>query len=289
MDFLVSQTHINPFYLIFIGFIIGILGGFFGVGGSFLAGPALFAVGVPMNFVVGTDLAHIVGKSIVAAKKHRALGNVDLKLGLIMVAGTIAGVEVGAQGIEGLKHFGQTLTGRGISFVIVLILFRICRWESWQTIKMQRDRAREAEMSGIRSETEGKEDESAFEHIARKILRQHPADDQAAGLELNAFRGRLCWWRSLEASSAGSSAMGRDTYECRWSGRPAFQLILLSGPICSKLSSPQATAPATQSRERRHNRAGDAYRRGNRGPDRCGVDGYFRDQRYASRSYRSRL
>ena len=68
MDFPVSNTHLNPLFLILIGFVIGILGGFFGVGGSFLAGPALFAVGVPINFVVGTDLAHIVGKSIVAAK-----------------------------------------------------------------------------------------------------------------------------------------------------------------------------------------------------------------------------
>src|SRR5437868_10519075 len=100
MDFLVSQTHLNPLYLVVIGFIIGILGGFFGVGGSFLAGPALFAAGVPMNFVVGTDLAHIVGKSIVAAKKHRALGNVDMKLGALMVIGTIAGVEAGAQIIQ---------------------------------------------------------------------------------------------------------------------------------------------------------------------------------------------
>src|SRR6202049_2547022 len=100
MDFLISGTHINPVYLIVIGFIIGICGGFFGVGGSFLAGPALFAAGVPMNFVVGTDLAHIVGKSIVAAKKHRALGNVDIKLGLLMVIGTIAGAETGAQVIE---------------------------------------------------------------------------------------------------------------------------------------------------------------------------------------------
>src|SRR5918911_2826395 len=104
MDFLVSGTHIQPLYLVSVGFVVGILGGFFGVGGSFLAGPALFAVGVPMNFVVGTDLAHIVGKSIVAARKHRALGNVDLKLGFIMVVGTIAGVEIGAQGIEALKH-----------------------------------------------------------------------------------------------------------------------------------------------------------------------------------------
>lgn len=175
MDFLVSQTHIDPFYLVIIGFIIGILGGFFGVGGSFLAGPALFAVGVPMNFVVGTDLAHIVGKSIVAAKKHRALGNVDLKLGLIMVVGTIVGVEVGAQGIEGLKHFGQDNVDQvvGICFVVVLIsISGFVAWESWQTINMQREREREAEMSGVNlRKLQGKEDESAFDHIARRVQR----------------------------------------------------------------------------------------------------------------------
>src|SRR5439155_23270737 len=120
MDFLVSQTHISPFYLVIIGFIIGIFGGFFGVGGSFLAGPALFAVGVPMNFVVGTDLAHIVGKSIVAAKKHRALGNVDIKLGALMVAGTIAGVEAGAQLIQYLKRQANVDLVVGIAFIFVL-------------------------------------------------------------------------------------------------------------------------------------------------------------------------
>src|SRR5881296_3716788 len=104
MDFLISNVHISPVYLVVIGFVIGLFGGFFGVGGSFLAGPGLFAVGVPMNFVVGTDLAHIVGKSIVASKKHRTLGNVDLKLGGIMVVGTIAGVETGAQVIQFLKR-----------------------------------------------------------------------------------------------------------------------------------------------------------------------------------------
>src|SRR5438552_15545881 len=117
MDFLVSQTHISPFYLVIIGFIIGIFGGFFGVGGSFLAGPALFAVGVPMNFVVGTDLAHIVGKSIVAARKHRTLGNIDIKLGMIMVVRTIAGVETGAQVIQWLKRTGHSDAALGLTVI----------------------------------------------------------------------------------------------------------------------------------------------------------------------------
>src|SRR5881398_1197656 len=121
MTFPIFGTHIDPIYLIAIGFVVGILGGFFGVGGSFLAGPALFGFGVPMNFVVGTDLAHIVGKSIVAARKHRTLGNIDLKLGGIMVIGTIGGVEAGAQLIQQLKKTAHVDVVVGITFIIILL------------------------------------------------------------------------------------------------------------------------------------------------------------------------
>jgi uncharacterized protein len=165
MDFLISGTHINPVYLIIIGFIIGICGGFFGVGGSFLAGPALFFFGVPMNFVVGTDLAHIVGKSIVAAKKHRALGNVDIKLGLIMASTTIIGVETGAQIIQQLKKHKDVDTVVAIAFVIVLIgISTFIAWESWQTMKMGK---------GPKSSSKDKlkQDRSAFAFIAKNFQR----------------------------------------------------------------------------------------------------------------------
>src|SRR2546430_6532477 len=72
MFFPISGAHISPIYLATVGFIVGILGGFFGVGGSFIAGPALRLVGLDWNFAVGTDLAHIVGKSVVAARRHRS-------------------------------------------------------------------------------------------------------------------------------------------------------------------------------------------------------------------------
>ena len=68
MFFPISGAHISPIYLVTVGFLIGILGGFFGVGGSFIAGPALRLVGLDWNFAVGTDLAHIVGKSVVAVR-----------------------------------------------------------------------------------------------------------------------------------------------------------------------------------------------------------------------------
>src|ERR1039457_4002391 len=166
MDFLISGTHINPVYLIVIGFIVGICGGFFGVGGTFLAGPALFAFGVPINFVVGTDLAHIVGKSIVAAKKHRVLGNVDIKLGLIMAAATIIGVETGAQIIQQLKRHNNVDLVVAIAFVIVLIgISSFIAWECWQTLKMGKQ---ETTAKG-----KPRRDHSAIAYIAKKFQRFH--------------------------------------------------------------------------------------------------------------------
>ena len=195
MDFLISGTHIPPLYLMGIGFVVGILGGFFGVGGSFLAGPALFAAGMPMNFVVGTDLTHIVGKSIVAAKKHRALGNVDIKLGMIMVAGTIAGVEAGAQVIEYLKRRADVDIVVAVGFIFVLLsISAFIGWESWQTLKMLSKRGtRKSIAAGAalkkdaplpprlprylkpnRGETDQvKEDKSVLAYIPKQIHRFH--------------------------------------------------------------------------------------------------------------------
>jgi uncharacterized membrane protein YfcA len=174
MDFLISGEHVSFVYLVVVGFVIGVLGGFFGVGGSFLAGPSLFAVGVPMNFVVGTDLAHIVGKSIVATKRHRALGNVDVKLGMIMVGGTIAGVEVGAQIIEALKRRANVDRVVGFSFVVLLVSIScFIALESWQTIRM-RGKGRKRSAPQAKASAAGvkvKVDESAFDHIAERIHR----------------------------------------------------------------------------------------------------------------------
>src|SRR3979490_88410 len=139
MFFPISNSHINPVYLAIVGFLIGILAGFFGVRGGFVAGPALRAMGVGWNFAVGTDLAHIVGKSVVAAKRHRALGNVDLKLGLIMAIGTIVGAEVGAQLIKMLKRAGNVnLVVSVVSIVVYLSISTFMIWESRKTLAQTR-------------------------------------------------------------------------------------------------------------------------------------------------------
>src|ERR671922_1966071 len=141
MFFPISNADINPIYLVVVGFIIGILGGFFGVGGSFIAGPALRLMGVDWNYAVGTDLAHIVGKSIVAARRHRTLGNVDLKLGLIMAIGTIGGAEAGAQLIQVFKRAGNVnIVVSVVSIVVYLSISAFMLWESRKTLISQKRR-----------------------------------------------------------------------------------------------------------------------------------------------------
>jgi len=168
MFFPISNTHINPLYLVVVGFVIGILGGFFGVGGSFLAGPALRLMGVDWNYAVGTDLAHIVGKSIVAARKHRSLGNVDLRLGMFMALGTIGGAEGGAQLIQALKRAGNVNTV--VSWVAIVVYSSISifmLWESHTTLRLHKGRSR-GTVSDVKA-AESKADHSAFGPVTKKI------------------------------------------------------------------------------------------------------------------------
>ncbi len=138
MEF-ISGVTVNPFLLASIGFMVGILGGFFGVGGGFIAGPLMYWAGVPMHLVIGTDLAHMTGKSIVAARRHRAMGHVDIKLGLIMALGTVAGVEIGARIVQGLKATGAIDLVIGVVYISILLLISgFTAWESLRALRMIR-------------------------------------------------------------------------------------------------------------------------------------------------------
>jgi uncharacterized membrane protein YfcA len=103
----IPGEEISLLLLLFIGFTVGVVGGFIGVGGGFLVTPALVVLGFPSNYAVGTDTTHIAGKSIIATIRHSALGNVDVRLAMLMLAGTMAGAEVGVRVLNYLKDQGE--------------------------------------------------------------------------------------------------------------------------------------------------------------------------------------
>ena len=137
MEFPIAGVTVDPAALALVGFMIGTLGGFFGVGGGFLAGPFMFLLGVPMNFVIGTDLAYMTGKAIVAFRRHRALGHVDVKLGLIMILGTMVGVEIGARIIEILEAGKSIDVVVGVVYILILLIVSgFTLYESLQSLRM---------------------------------------------------------------------------------------------------------------------------------------------------------
>lgn len=103
----VAGIEFNALLLVLIGFCVGVLGGFFGVGGGWIVTPALNIFGFHMAFAIGTDLANIFGQSIGATKKHHKMGNIDWKLGTISIVASIAGLEGGSQVVLILEKAGD--------------------------------------------------------------------------------------------------------------------------------------------------------------------------------------
>ena len=106
--------------LVLIGFSVGVIGGFFGMGGAWMVTPGLNILGFPMAFAIGTDIAHIAGKSMISTMRHAKFGNVDYKLGFVMLIGTMVGNECGAQLIMMLERMG--MVGSVVRWVYVVFL-----------------------------------------------------------------------------------------------------------------------------------------------------------------------
>lgn len=98
MDITIFQGFdVNILVLVLIGLGAGILSGFAGVGGAFIITPALIVIGFPANMAVGTGIAWVLGSSVVGTFRHASRGNIDFKLGIIMVSASILGVEIGVR------------------------------------------------------------------------------------------------------------------------------------------------------------------------------------------------
>ena len=131
--------------LIILGIGVGVIGGFFGMGGAWMVTPGLNILGFPMAFAIGTDIAHMAGKSLISTMRHGKFGNVDYKLGLIMVFGTVGGFELGAQMIMWLERIGQ------VNMVVrwlYLVLLAFIAWMVFADVAKKRKKEREALAAG---------------------------------------------------------------------------------------------------------------------------------------------
>lgn len=131
--------------LVILGIGVGIIGGFFGMGGAWMVTPGLNILGFPMAFAIGTDIAHMAGKSLISTMRHGKFGNVDYRLGIIMIIGTVAGFEIGAQMIMWLERIGKVDMIVRWMYVILLILIA---WMVFADVAKKRKKENELRAKG---------------------------------------------------------------------------------------------------------------------------------------------
>jgi len=116
----VALTSINALMPVGLGFAVGLLSGLFGVGGGFLMTPLLIMLGIPATVAAATDSNQIVAASTSGTYAHWKLGNVDFKMGLYLLAGSLLGGALGVQLIKLLKAMGNADFVIQITYVVML-------------------------------------------------------------------------------------------------------------------------------------------------------------------------
>lgn len=131
--------------LVILGLGVGMIGGFFGMGGGWMVTPGLNILGFPMAFAIGTDIAQMAGPSLISTLRHGRFGNVDYRLGVIMVVGTVCGFEAGAQTIMWLERLGKVDLYVRCAYLLLLTLIA---WLVFTDIKKKKQKEREALATG---------------------------------------------------------------------------------------------------------------------------------------------
>jgi uncharacterized protein len=116
----IAELSMNVFSLLLLGGGVGFLSGLFGVGGGFLMTPLLIFMGVPPAVAVGTQANQMVGGSVSGVLAHWRRGNVDVRLGTVMLAGGMLGTALGVWLFGALQALGQIDLAISVSYVLFL-------------------------------------------------------------------------------------------------------------------------------------------------------------------------
>ena len=116
----IAEQSLNVFLILGMGGVVGFLSGMFGVGGGFLMTPLLIFSGIPPAVAVATEANQIVASSVSGSIAQWRRNNVDVKMGLVLLAGGLIGSAVGVQLVKILRESGQVDLVISLSYVLFL-------------------------------------------------------------------------------------------------------------------------------------------------------------------------
>ena len=106
--------------LLGLGGMAGLLAGMFGVGGGFLATPLLIFVGIPPAVAVASQANQVVANSVSSLQVQLRRGNVDVRMGLVLLLGGMIGSGGGVWLFNYLKRIGQVDFVIAVTYVVML-------------------------------------------------------------------------------------------------------------------------------------------------------------------------
>jgi uncharacterized membrane protein YfcA len=117
----IAGQSVNAIVIVVLGLLVGVLSGMFGVGGGFLTTPLLIFYGIPPTVAVASATTQITGASVSGVMVHSHRGGLDLKMGIVLVVGGLAGSVVGAALFRILQTTGQIDVVIGLLYVVILL------------------------------------------------------------------------------------------------------------------------------------------------------------------------
>ena len=126
-----DSLHLLP-YLAGIGFLVGAMSGFFGIGGGFLIVPGLIAAtGMPLINAIGSSLFAVTAFGLTTAASYAASGLVDWPLAGLFVLGGAAGGLGGIALARRLSSYKHALSRTFSAIVVAVGLYVALRGYFW--------------------------------------------------------------------------------------------------------------------------------------------------------------
>jgi uncharacterized membrane protein YfcA len=146
----IELNALNILFLIMLGFLGGLTSGFVGSGGAFVLTPGMMNLGVPATVAVASNMCHKFPKAMVGAYRRFKYGQVDIKLGLILAATAIIGVQEGIKVQEMIyDRWGDAGSGLYVSLAFVVILTIIGAYMFFDSRKSMKSAEKGEEVSGL--------------------------------------------------------------------------------------------------------------------------------------------
>lgn len=116
----IAELPVDVLLVLAMSLGVGFVSGMFGIGGGFLMTPLLIFIGVPTAVAVASEAPQIAASAFTGALAYWRKRAIDVKLGLVLLAGGVTGSALGVSFFNAMRAAGQLDAVIAVSYVVLL-------------------------------------------------------------------------------------------------------------------------------------------------------------------------